>query len=134
VTPDGLDSGFVAAARAAAATAAPQPEDRSFLEKRLATAVGAALEREFAPLRVTLNKKLARYLVSPRGETDWVRNLRRASEGELNGGPFRAVEVPVAERARFSTATRRWPGESSPRTSRRCPARPTHPVFRITGA
>jgi hypothetical protein len=59
VSPDPLDSGFVAAVRAAAATAAPQPEDGSFLKKRLAIAVGAALEREFAPLRVTLNKKLA---------------------------------------------------------------------------
>jgi hypothetical protein len=59
VTPDALDSGFVAAVRAAAASAAPEPEDRSFLEKRLAAAVGAAVAREFAPLRVTLNKKLA---------------------------------------------------------------------------
>ena len=37
------------------------------------------------------------YLVSPRGETDWVRNIRVAHEGELRLGkkvqPFRAVEV-----------------------------------------
>ena len=37
------------------------------------------------------------YLVSPRGETEWVRNIRVAHEGELRLGkkvqPFRAVEV-----------------------------------------
>src|SRR2546422_3196075 len=39
-----------------------------------------------------------RYLVAPRGETDWVRNLRAARAGELRLGrrrdPFRAVEIP----------------------------------------
>ncbi|HEX2369499.1 MAG TPA: nitroreductase/quinone reductase family protein [Acidimicrobiia bacterium] len=38
-----------------------------------------------------------RYLVSPRGEGQWVRNLRVAGEGELRLGaraePFRAAEV-----------------------------------------
>src|SRR5258708_35549718 len=38
-----------------------------------------------------------RYLVAPRGNTQWVRNLRAAGEGELRGGkrvePFRATEV-----------------------------------------
>ena len=39
-----------------------------------------------------------RYLVAPRGETEWVRNLRAAGEGELRGRGgverFRATEVP----------------------------------------
>src|SRR5262245_19115046 len=39
----------------------------------------------------------ARYLVAPRGETQWVRNLRAAGGGELRLGgrsePFRAVEI-----------------------------------------
>jgi hypothetical protein len=39
----------------------------------------------------------ARHLVAPRGETDWVRNLRAAGAGELRLGfrrePFRATEV-----------------------------------------
>jgi deazaflavin-dependent oxidoreductase (nitroreductase family) len=38
-----------------------------------------------------------RYLVSPRGHTQWVRNLRAAGEGELRVGrqeePFRGVEL-----------------------------------------
>src|SRR3954462_8703898 len=40
-----------------------------------------------------------RYLVAPRGTTQWVRNLRAAGGGELALGsrstPFRAIEVPV---------------------------------------
>lgn len=39
-----------------------------------------------------------RYLVAPRGQTQWVRNLRASGEGELRSGRrverFRAEEVP----------------------------------------
>ena len=44
----------------------------------------------------------ARYLVAPRGEAQWVRNLRAAGEGELRHGrrvePFTAVEVADADK------------------------------------
>src|SRR5436305_14849953 len=40
----------------------------------------------------------ARYLLAPRGTTEWVRNLRAAGEGQLERGgkanPFRATELP----------------------------------------
>lgn len=43
-----------------------------------------------------------RYLVAPRGHTQWVRNLRVAGEGELRLGrrrvPFRATELPDHEK------------------------------------
>jgi deazaflavin-dependent oxidoreductase (nitroreductase family) len=43
-----------------------------------------------------------RYLVAPRGETQWVRNLRAAGRGELRLGrqtePFTAREVRLEER------------------------------------
>ena len=43
-----------------------------------------------------------RYLVAPRGETQWVRNLRAAGTGELRLGrarePFRAVEIGDADK------------------------------------
>src|SRR5215813_2353232 len=42
-----------------------------------------------------------RYLVAPRGDTHWARNLRAAGRGELRtrkgSEPFTAVEVPDAE-------------------------------------
>jgi deazaflavin-dependent oxidoreductase (nitroreductase family) len=47
----------------------------------------------------------ARYLVAPRGETQWVRNLRAAGGGELRLGarrePFVARELPDAEKPRL---------------------------------
>jgi deazaflavin-dependent oxidoreductase (nitroreductase family) len=54
-----------------------------------------------------------RYLVSPRGTTQWVRNLRTAGSAELRLGnrtePFRAVEVPLAERPPLLRAyLRQW--------------------------
>lgn len=54
-----------------------------------------------------------RYLVAPRGNTQWVRNLRASGGGELLLGRtverFRAVEVPEAERIQILRAyLRRW--------------------------
>ncbi|MCE7003382.1 nitroreductase family deazaflavin-dependent oxidoreductase [Kibdelosporangium philippinense] len=43
-----------------------------------------------------------RYLVAPRGHTQWVRNMRAAGGGELRLGrkvePFQAVEIPDDEK------------------------------------
>lgn len=43
-----------------------------------------------------------RYLVAPRGQTQWVRNLRASGEGRLRVGrrtePFTAVEVGTADK------------------------------------
>ena len=43
-----------------------------------------------------------RYLVAPRGETEWVRNMRAAGGGELRLGrtrePIRTVELPDTEK------------------------------------
>lgn len=57
-----------------------------------------------------------RYLVAPRGETQWVRNLRAAGEAELRVGRrvtrVDAREVPVPERAPVLRAyLRRWKWE-----------------------
>jgi hypothetical protein len=49
-----------------------------------------------------LSYETNRYLVAPRGETQWVRNLRVAGEGELRVGrrveSFRATEIADARR------------------------------------
>ena len=54
-----------------------------------------------------------RYLVAPRGEAHWVRNLRAAGGGELRLGrrsePFRAVEVSDADKPAILRAyLERW--------------------------
>ncbi len=54
-----------------------------------------------------------RYLVAPRGQTQWVRNLRVAGEGELRVGRrverFRAAELPDDRKPEILRAyLRRW--------------------------
>ena len=86
-----------------------------------------------------------RYLVAPRGNTQWVRNLRASGEGRLLVGPrsepFTATELSDDEKAPLLRAyLKRWKFEvgvffegvgpdSSDDELRR--AAPRHPVFRI---
>lgn len=86
-----------------------------------------------------------RYLVAPRGETQWVRNLRASGSGRLllgrRGEPFTAVELSDAEKAPVLRAyLKRWKAEvgvffdgvgpdSSDREMQ--DAAPRHPVFRL---
>ena len=87
-----------------------------------------------------------RYLVAPRGHTQWVRNLRASGRGRLLLGkraePFTATEVPDGEKTPFLRAyLKRWKfevgmffdgvGPDSPEAEFRRIA-PDHPVFRIT--
>ncbi len=76
-----------------------------------------------------------RYLVSPRGETEWVRNLRTAGRGEIRRRtrvePFRAVEVDPAEKPRLIEAyVARWGGQVR-QWFRKLPDPADHPVFRL---
>jgi deazaflavin-dependent oxidoreductase (nitroreductase family) len=89
-----------------------------------------------------------RYLVAPRGNTQWVRNLRAAGEGELRVGRraerFRATEIPDDEKVPILREyLRRWKfetgvffggvGADAPDAELRRIA-PEHPVFRIEPA
>jgi deazaflavin-dependent oxidoreductase (nitroreductase family) len=86
-----------------------------------------------------------RYLVAPRGNTQWVRNLRAAGEGELHLGKkvehFTASEVPDDEKVPFLRAyLQRWAWQTTSQfglgkdASDADLARiaPDHPIFRIT--
>jgi len=87
----------------------------------------------------------ARYLVAPRGHTQWVRNLRAAGTGELRSGRrtevFTAVEVPDADKpALLREYLRRWAWEvglffdgvdATASDAELLAAAPRHPVFRI---
>jgi hypothetical protein len=74
----------------------------------------------------------ARYLVSPRGETDWVKNLRAAGEAELNGERFRADEVPVGERGPILDRYQEVAGRATASHFKALPGASDHPTFRIT--
>jgi len=89
----------------------------------------------------------ARYLVAPRGETQWVRNIRASGEGELRlGGKrerIRVREVPDEEKEPILRAyLKKWKwevGQFFQGVSHDSPAEEVrgiaglHPVFRIEG-
>ncbi|TXC97099.1 nitroreductase family deazaflavin-dependent oxidoreductase [Streptomyces sp. ISID311] len=93
-----------------------------------------------------MNFANGRYLVSARGNSEWVRNMRAAGGGELRVGrrirPFTAVEIPPAEtpallRAylqRWGREVRSYFGEITADSTdeQLLAAAPHHPVFRIT--
>jgi deazaflavin-dependent oxidoreductase (nitroreductase family) len=86
-----------------------------------------------------------RYLVAPRGETQWVRNLRASGGGRLllgrRGEPFTAVELPDADKPPILRAyLRRWKAEvgvffegvgADSSDSELQQAAPKHPIFRL---
>ncbi|MHB1594256.1 MAG: nitroreductase family deazaflavin-dependent oxidoreductase [Streptosporangiaceae bacterium] len=89
-----------------------------------------------------------RYLVAPRGQTQWVRNLRAAGAGELRSGRkterFTAVEVPDERKPEILRAyLRKWKfevgvffdgvGPDAP-DARLAEIAPGYPVFEITSA
>ncbi len=88
-----------------------------------------------------------RYLVSPRGQTQWVRNLRAAGGGELQVGrrveAFTAHEIADADKPALLRAyLQRWKfevgaffegvGPDASDDELRA-AGPRHPVFQVTG-
>ena len=87
------------------------------------------------------------YLVSARGHSQWVRNMRAAHGGELRVGrkvrTFTAVGRPAAEKLPLRRAdVGKWGGEGNQYLARGAAAAPTdaeilacagdHPVFRTT--
>ena len=89
-----------------------------------------------------------RFLVAPRGETEWVRNLRAAGTGELRLGSrvetFRATELADADKppvlraylARWWFEVKRFfdlPGADAS-DAELARVAPRHPVFRLESA
>ncbi|MDA8043640.1 MAG: nitroreductase family deazaflavin-dependent oxidoreductase [Actinomycetota bacterium] len=75
------------------------------------------------------------YLVSPYGESEWVRNLRAAGKGELSRKGqtqgFQAVEIPVAERGPMIARYREVAGRVVGSSFAKLPEARDHPVFQI---
>jgi deazaflavin-dependent oxidoreductase (nitroreductase family) len=87
-----------------------------------------------------------RYLLAPRGVTEWVRNIRVSGTGELRVGsrsePISVVEIPDAEKPPILRAyLKKWAfevgiffegvGADAP-DSKLLEVAPMHPVFRLT--
>ena len=77
----------------------------------------------------------ARYIVSTRGESDWVKNLRAAGGGELKrkgqAEKVQVVELPVEERPPVIAAYRAKVGREVQQYFEKLPDPADHPVFRV---
>ena len=77
----------------------------------------------------------ARYLISTRSESEWVRNLRAAGGGELGRGGaakhFLATEIPAAERPQIIAAYRQKAGKTTETYFKKLPDAADHPIFRL---
>jgi len=77
----------------------------------------------------------SRYLVSPYGESEWVRNLRAAGTGELSRKGrtevFHAVEIPVDERGAIIARYREVAGRVMSPCFAKLPDAQDHPVFEV---
>ena len=79
------------------------------------TVVGRRTGRPHAVPVIPVQIGECRYLVSPYGEADWVRNLRASGEGELQGArDHAAVRCPGGSRGRASGRDRRLPRRGGP--------------------
>jgi hypothetical protein len=78
----------------------------------------------------------ARYIVSTRGESDWVRNIRAAGACEIRGGKagagrFAATELPLPERGPVIARYREVAGKTVKQYWDKLPDDADHPVFRL---
>ena len=78
----------------------------------------------------------ARYIVSTRGESDWVKNLRAAGgHGEIRRGrwtgTFTATEVPADQREAIIATYREVAGRTVAAYWKKLPDDRDHPTFRI---
>jgi hypothetical protein len=77
----------------------------------------------------------ARYVVSTRGESQWVKNVRSAGTVELRergrSQRFTAVEIAVAERSPVLDAYRATAGRMVETYWKRLPDAADHPTFRL---
>lgn len=75
-----------------------------------------------------------KYLVSTRGESDWVRNVRAEPKVRLGSVDYIAAEIPVPQRAPVIAAYRPLAGKVVEGYFRELPDDADHPVFALTPA
>jgi hypothetical protein len=75
----------------------------------------------------------AKYIVSTRGESEWVRNLRATGTCELQGKSYAAEEIAVEERPPIIEAYKKVAGENVVGQYFAALPDPTdHPIFRLS--
>jgi len=72
-----------------------------------------------------------KYLVSTRGESDWVKNVRADPHVKLGDAAYIATEIPVEQRAPILAAYRPLAGKVVEGYWRQLPDDADHPVFAL---
>jgi hypothetical protein len=84
---------------------------------------------------ITVGVDGIRYLVSTRGESQWVKNVRAnpvvTLETKVGAARFTAVELPVADRPPILAAYRAKAGKTVDGYFAKLPETADHPVFRL---
>jgi hypothetical protein len=73
-----------------------------------------------------------RYVVSTRGESEWVKNLRADPNAAIGDTTYVAREIPEEDRQEIITAYRQKAGRSVEGYFRKLPREADHPVFVLT--
>jgi len=73
-----------------------------------------------------------KYLVSTRGESDWVKNLRADPNATIGSTTYVAREIPEQDRQPILTAYREKAGRAVEGHFRQLPREADHPVFVVT--
>jgi deazaflavin-dependent oxidoreductase (nitroreductase family) len=73
-----------------------------------------------------------KYVVSTRGESDWVRNLRADPNATIGSTNYVAREIPEQDRQAILTAYREKAGRAVEGYFRKLPREADHPVFVVT--
>jgi deazaflavin-dependent oxidoreductase (nitroreductase family) len=74
----------------------------------------------------------AKYVVSTRGESDWVKNLRADPNVAIGSVDYVAREIPEQDRQPVLTAYREKAGRAVEGYFRQLPRESDHPVFVVT--
>jgi hypothetical protein len=88
-------------------------------------------QRQEIPV-ITVDVGGARYVVSTRGESEWVRNLRADPNVTIGSTNYVAHEIPEQDRQPILTAYRKKAGRAVEGYFRQLPREADHPVFVVT--
>jgi hypothetical protein len=81
---------------------------------------------------ITVDVDGAKYLVSTRGESEWVRNVRADPNVTIGSTAFVAREIPEQDRQAVLTAYREKAGRAVDGYFKQLPREADHPVFVVT--
>jgi hypothetical protein len=88
-------------------------------------------QRQEIPV-ITVDVGGTKYLVSTRGESEWVKNLRADPNATIGSTAYVAREIPEQDRQPILTAYRAKAGRAVEGYFRRLPREADHPVFVVT--